>query len=409
MSASARLGRRPPWMFVVTDSVSLGFLRGQLSFIKQRGHEVIAVSSPGAALCGLRERYGIPTVGLSMRRAPSIVRDLVSFVRLILLLLRLRPALLCYSTPKASVLAGLAGVITRIPVRVYLVWGLRHETLPVWFRQAGAMLERLTCALAHEVIAVSASVKARLVEEGLVDCARVRTIGCGSSGGVDSTYFDQSRVNIGERASFREKHGIPANAPVILFVGRLVRDKGIPELVDAFIRLKTVVPEAYLVVAGRLERFNGLSKALVTTMRPENAIVMTGHLDDVRQACAAADVVALPSHREGFPNVALEAAAMGLPVVTTRATGCVDAVVDGVTGTLVPVGDVDALTDALGAYLVDSDLRRRHGAAGRARVIRDFQPRRIWEETYARYVELIEDARKAGRLQRRHTRTMNEA
>jgi glycosyltransferase involved in cell wall biosynthesis len=242
-------------------------------------------------------------------------------------------------------------------------------------------------ACAHEVIAVSPSLAAEYVARGLAPAAKVRVLGAGASNGVEAERFRSPGPD--EVAALRERLGLLEGTPVVGFVGRFTRDKGIAELMEAFDRLRVTVPGARLLLVGDFEAGDPVPAATVDRIRTHPAIVQAGFVPDTAPHYALMDVLAFPSYREGFPNVPLEAAAAGLPVVGFRATGTMDAVVDGETGTLVPAGDVGGLARALEAYLADPALRRRHGQAGQERAAREFQPERIWQALLDEYDRLL--------------------
>jgi glycosyltransferase involved in cell wall biosynthesis len=214
----------------------------------------------------------------------------------------------------------------------------------------------------------------------------------GSGNGVDAIQrFHPERFDQSERAAIRSELGVAPGDLVIGFVGRIVRDKGIRELAAAWQELRELHPRARLVLVGPIEPQDPIDPAVMRQLAADDRVTLTGEVADTSRLYAAFDVVVLPSYREGFPNVPLEAAAMELPVVATQIPGCVDAVVDGETGTLAAPRDALALRDAILRYLDDPDLRRCHGLAGRARVLREFRQEDIWRAIYHEYARLLAD------------------
>jgi glycosyltransferase involved in cell wall biosynthesis len=214
--------------------------------------------------------------------------------------------------------------------------------------------------------------------------------GNGSANGVDADVrFNPARLAPGAAEAARAAHGVPADAPLVLFVGRLVRDKGVAELQGAWARVREQFPQAHLLLVGPTEEQDPVPAGVLEALRADGRVHFAGFVDEMAAVYAAADVVVLPTYREGLPYVPLEAAAMARPVVCSDVPGCTDAVRDGVTGTLVPVRDVAALAEAVGRYLADPGLRERHGRAGRARVLADFRPEAIWRSTYETYRRLL--------------------
>jgi len=187
----------------------------------------------------------------------------------------------------------------------------------------------------------------------------------------------------------RRRLGIPDDARVVGYVGRIVRDKGVEQLVAAWADIREKLVDAYLVLVGDVEEQDPISGETWSTLRDDARVRLIGSVLDTPPYYSIMDVVALPSFREGLPVVPLEAAAMALPVVATRIPGCIDAIMDGETGTLVPVGDVTALSRALLTYLQDPDLARHHGAQGRERMLRDFDPDLIHREMLTEYIRLL--------------------
>lgn len=371
---------------VTTVPQTLMFLGGQAGYLRARGIEVLAVSSPGEALDVFAAAEGVRCFAVPMERAIVPLRDAVALLRLSLLLRRLRPDIVDSHTPKAGLLGMAAAWLAGVPVRVYHLHGLRFETARGARRSILRLADRLSASLATRVLCVSASLARAAAQEELAPAAKLGVLGPGSINGADAERFHPPTDE--ERRASRAALGIPADARVVGFVGRLVREKGLVELFGAWRVLRAELPDAWLVLVGPGEPHDPLPKEVVAGFAADPRVRNCGLDWDTPKYFRAMDVVALPTHREGFGVVALEAAATGLAVVATRVTGCVDAVADGATGTLVEAADTGALLAALRAYLVDPELRRRHGAAGRERAVHEFSRERIWAALHAEYVSL---------------------
>ena len=252
------------------------------------------------------------------------------------------------------------------------------------------------------MIAVSHSLRALALAERLCAPEKIAVIAGGSCNGVDASRFRPQPVAL--RVAARAQHGIPADAIVVGFVGRLAREKGLGELATAWESLREEEPALHLLLVGQAEPHEAVPAHVTAALEADPRVHFTGVDLDTPRLYAAMDVVALPTYREGFPNVALEAAAMALPIVATRVPGCVDAVLDSVTGTLVPARDPAALREALLRYVQDAALRARHGQAARRRVLDEFRPERIWEAIAAEYDALLARAGVAAEQPRAATR-----
>ena len=377
-------------IYVVTVPQSLTLLRGQLKHMRGRGLSAHVVTSAGQEVGRFREREGVPVHEVNMQRRVTPLRDLAAVSQMSQLFRRIRPAVVNASTPKGGLLGMIAAWVARVPVRVYVMRGLPLVTARGAKRSLLRWTEKVSCALAHRVICISPSLRILAIAERLSPPEKLTVLGAGSSNGVDAERrFNPARFSPEVRTATRVEAGIPADALVLGFVGRVVRDKGIVELEEAWRRLSGEFPSLRLLMVGTPEPGDPPPTDVWARLRADPRVHRTGQVDDVTRWYAAMDLLVFPTHREGFGNVAIEAGAMALPVVATDIPGVVDAVRDGQTGTLVPPGDAQALTAALRHYIQDPELRRSHGRAGRERVLREFQPEVIWASVHEEYRRLL--------------------
>jgi glycosyltransferase involved in cell wall biosynthesis len=389
---------RPRLVHVTTVPESLDFFHGQVGYLAERGVEVWALSSPGDMLDDFAAREKVSVHGLPMARRITPLRDVATTARIWRWLRRVRPDIVNAHTPKGGLLGMIGAWLARVPVRVYHMHGLPLMTATGPRRLLLRWAEQVSCLLAHQVICVSPSLRAAAIAEGLCPARKMKVLHHGSINGVAAeSAFDPERLGAETRAATRRRLGIPLDAEVIGFVGRVVVDKGMIELVRAWQDLRVERPGLHLLVVGPFEEQDPLPAEIEQLLREDARVHLTGMIVDTPPMYAAMDVVVLPSYREGFGIVAIEAAAMELPMVATEVPGCVDAVENGVTGTLVPVRDSAALTDACRRYLADPALRRRHGRAGRRRVLREFRQEDVWGNLYEEYMRLIDAAQTSRR------------
>jgi glycosyltransferase involved in cell wall biosynthesis len=330
------------------------------------------------------EQEGVERVAIRIRRNIAPAHDLISLIRLCRLLHRLRPVLTEFSTPKAGLLGNLAAMMCRVPTRIYLLRGLRLETEVGFKRILLQFIERVSAACAHRVICNSESLLEQALALGVAKAPKLDLLGRGSSNGVDVDRFAPGPSII------RRRLGFAYGTPVIGFVGRLTRDKGVPELLEAFEEVLRSLPNARLLLVGWYDQSaDALSPVLRQFIDSHPRISRTGFVPDTAPYYKAMDVLVLPTWREGFPNVVLEAAASGIPVITTFATGARDAVIPEVTGLLIPPGYPEAICEATLKILQDTPLRRRMGVAARERVLDQFVDDRVLGLSVALYQSLV--------------------
>ena len=342
--------------------------------MREAGVNVLLVSSPDKHLSAAGVREGVEVMGLKMAREINVGRDLRALWEWVRLMHRVRPDVVNVGTPKAALLGTAAAYLMRVPQRIYVVRGLRYEGVRGRTRSVLVFLERLTVAMSTEVIVVSGSVGRAMTEEGILRGRSFLLMGSGSSNGVDVRAVERMASHF-DRPTLLSQVGWGADVYVVGFVGRLNRDKGAETLVEALRLLHLRHPSVALLCIGDVEE----PYLALKFQRSGVPVKLTGWTDQPWKYFSAVDVLALPTRREGFPNVVLEAAAVGIPTVTTRATGAVDAVIDGVTGLIVDVDDPTGFAGALEILLIDGERRQRMGAAARKRAETDFAPAIIWQ------------------------------
>ncbi len=380
----------PHIVYAVTSPMTADFLlRGQLNYMREQGFRVTLIASPSDELNQVAIREGVEVIALRMKRLPSPFDDLSATIRLIGLLRKLRPDIINYSTPKAALLASIASWIVRIPHRVYVLRGLRVEGMAGLKRKVFLYVESIPAWCATSVICNSISLRKEATRLGVISEAKSKVLGNGSSNGVDCSQFRINEAISEEANTLREQLGIATHDVVIGFMGRMVRDKGVVELLQAFDQLTNRYPHVHLVMVGPREVGDDLGEEVWKKMEVQRRVTWLGQRNETRPIYAMFDLLVLPTYREGLPNVALEAAAMGLPVVTTRVTGAKDAVIDGQTGTLVESRNAEELAQAIEKYLVCEDLRETHGEAGKSWVRDRFRSEVVWKRLADEYRSMI--------------------
>lgn len=357
-------GRAARVLSAVTVSDSVIFFYGMPSFLSARGFEVSISAADGPELDTILARENPIVYRVEMEREINLIKDVSSLLKVFKVLRKFKPDIVNAGTPKAGLLYMIGAWFFRVPLRVYHVRGLRHESLEGLAEKLQIYVERICGRLATHIVCETQSLKELALAQGLYRASKTYVLGPGSSG-VQLSNYNPENFSTTSRMAFRNDLGIPMDAEVIGFLGRVVPRKGIAELLDAWRNIREDYPKSYLIIAGPLEDTQPLKIEDVETIQKDPRIIFTGKVEDAAKYYSVMDIFTLPAHWEGFGNVLVEAASMGLPVVTTNGTGTRDAAKDGYNSLVIPVKDSAALVVAISKYLDDKALRLEHGRNGR--------------------------------------------
>lgn len=333
------ISMKPKIIRACTVSDSISFISGLIPEVLKE-YEVAVLASPGKGW-SLLDYLGsdVKRIEVPMERHISLLKDLKSLCRLIRVFLREKPDMVHSMTPKAGLLCMMGAWICRVPVRVHTFTGLVFPTAKGLTQKLLMLTDRITCACATHIIPEGQGVKNDLIDYRITR-KPMRVLGYGNVRGIDLEYFNPELPSVKANAAKIRKPGIFT----FIFIGRIVRDKGINELVEAFSRLHNKYSASRLLLVGSLEsELDPLAPGTLEIIDNNPAIQAVGNQEDVRPWLAASDALVFPSYREGFPNVVIEAGAMGLPSIVTDINGSREIIRDGINGKIIPPRDADAI------------------------------------------------------------------
>lgn len=360
-------------------------LTTQIQYLLARGMCVTLITSPGEALAELPAHEALNVITMDIPRKQAPWRDLKALIRLSLIFRRGNFCIVHSTTPKAGLLCAIAGKLAGIPVRLHTFTGQAWVTRKGLMRWVMRFADKVIVQLMTHCYADSPSQRDFLVEEGFAQAGAISVIGHGSLAGVDMQRFSPSMKRHADE--LRQELKLEAGAFVIIYIGRITRDKGLYECLDAFAQLQAAHPQAILLLLGPVDDGSGVD--ILHKARDMPGVNCLGYQAEPERFLAISDVLCLPSYREGFGTVVIEAAAMAVPCVGTCIAGLVDAIEDGVSGLLVPARDSEALHDALEVLLLQSDLRIQLGKQAYERCRQFFASEQISKklvQEYARYL-----------------------
>lgn len=369
---------------ITTVPISLnGLFKGQLKMLNQH-FDLVGVSSPGPALEDAHQREGIRVIAIPMERHISLIKDFISLIRMTFLFLKEKPDMIHSYTPKAGLISMMAGWIAGVPVRMHTFTGLVFPTATGLKQKILIATDRLTCSCATHINPEGNGVKHDLIKYHITK-KPLKIIANGNVNGIDLEYF-QRTGEVEKTAQTYKKEGIFT----FCFIGRMVRDKGINDLVSAFVHLYESCPKTRLILVGPFEKkLDPVDQVIEETIFNHPAIQFVGRQEDVRPFLAASDAFVLASYREGFPNVVLQAGAMGVPSIVTDINGSNEIIIPNKNGVIIPPRDIDSLYQAMKQFIENPERVKEMSLNCRTMIADRFAQDIVWNALLDVYNKLL--------------------
>jgi len=374
---------------ITTVPISLKvLLRGQLSFMNNKGFEVIGVSSAGEELRDVQVSEKISIREVNMTRTISPLADLISLWRFYRLCKMEKPIIVHSHTPKAGIIGMLGARLAGVPIRLHTVAGMPLMEAKGVKRKILDWVEKITYSSASKVYPNSVGLYDFILQFGYTSKEKLKVIGNGSSNGIDTSFFSREKMLDSKIQSLREALGIKEVDFVFIFVGRLVSDKGINELVSAFTKLNR--SNIKLLLVGSLEtELDPLDDDVQKIIASDPQIIKVGFQKDVRPYFAMSHALVFPSYREGFPNVVMQAGAMGLPAIVSNINGCNEIIIEGKNGSIIPVKNVDVIYSTLLKFIDNIDYYNSLRINARQMITERYEQSIVWEGLLEEYEQLL--------------------
>jgi glycosyltransferase involved in cell wall biosynthesis len=376
--------QKPKVIRTSTIALSLNvLLKGQLSFLKKYYH-VIAVAGDDEDLRIAENREGVKTENIAMQRKIAPFKDVISLIKLYFYFKKEKPQIVHSITPKAGLLSMAAACFARVPIRIHTFTGLVFPTRSGVMQRLLIVMDKILCSCATHIYPEGEGVKNDLISYNITS-KPLKVLANGNVNGIDTSYFDSNLFSVDDNAKLKKELNIQPNDFVFIFVGRILGDKGINELVAAFEKLSTENKKVKLLLVGPFEEeLDPLQEKTTAIINNNKQIISVGYQNDVRPYFAIANALAFPSYREGFPNVVMQAGAMGLPSIVTDINGCNEIIEEQKNGMIIPVKSVAPLYNAMEVMLKDKQMRLN----ARDMITNRFEQKVVWEALLNEYKTL---------------------
>lgn len=376
---------------ITTVPISLKvLLKGQLKYISNH-YDIIAISSPSPVLEEVAYNEGVKTIGVDLTRKITPLKDILSIIKLFLILKREKPLIVHTHTPKAGLTGMIAAYMAGVPHRLHTVAGMPLLEARGIKRKILIAVDWLTYRCTTKIYPNS-FVLSHIITKELKLCSKnkVKVIGNGSSNGINIDYFSPKRIE--NCYSLKKQFNIKEQNFIFCFVGRVVKDKGINELITAFKQFIDVYCNSKLLLIGPFEdSLDPISNESKHFLKTNENVIHTGFVEDVRPYLAISDVFVFPSYREGFPNVVMQAGAMGLPSIVTNINGCNEIIEDGINGIIVPPKDSESLYNAMVELYLNKDKREKMAHIAREMISSRYDQQLVWDAILKEYKSLEND------------------
>ncbi|MFN3969046.1 glycosyltransferase family 4 protein [Flavobacterium sp.] len=377
---------KPKLIRLTTVPISLEkLLTGQLHFMSSF-YEVVAVSSDKSRLEKIGAQENVRTFHLEMSRKITPINDFIAVIKLFLFLRKENPTIVHTHTPKAGIVGMLAAALAGVPNRYHTVAGMPLLEATGFKRKVLNFVEKMTYACATKIYPNSRGLTDIILANNFCKAEKLKVLANGSSNGIDTSYFNPELYSDTQKATLRKQLTMAQDDFVFVFVGRLVADKGINELVVAFEQLSAEHPKIKLLLVGDYEAdLDPLSAETLSVIKNNQAIISVGFQNDVRPYLAISDALAFPSYREGFPNVVMQAGAMGLPAIVSDINGCNEIIKEGENGLIIPVKNSNALLKAMKKITEQNEVTHILREKARAMIVNRYEQRLVWQAILAEY------------------------
>lgn len=368
-------------------------LKGQLHFMSKHGFEVVGISSKGQALREVKEDEEVRTVELEMTRVISPMKDLKALFKFYNLCKKEKPLIVHSHTPKAGIVGMLGAKLAGVPIRLHTVAGLPLMETTGIKRKVLQIVEKLTYYCATAVYPNSTGLYDFILQNNFTSKKKLKIIANGSSNGINTSFFSPEQVSDNQKIKLKQKLGIQPNDFVFIFIGRLVHDKGVDELVESFIQLNNA--KTKLLLVGRQEKeLDPLKRQTLEHMNNNKNIIEMGFQKDIRPYFAISDCLVFPSYREGFPNVVMQAGAMGIPSIVSNINGCNEIIIEKENGLFIPAKNTEKLQAAMENVLKNKELLDKLRQNSRRMIVERYQQKVFWNVLLKEYQEHLASLQK---------------